>query len=442
MDDRSRDRRIAAAVFVFAFLLFNANFRLIAVGDSYPARFIPFTVWSRGTVALDGLAAWVRMDHPYPYWVMTSRQGELISAYPLVTPLLATPLYYPAVKLLDARGWTPERVHRVAEVMEKLAASFLTSAGVALLYLLLRRRAPRGDALLLTAAFAAGTSTWAICSQALWQHGPAQLLLVVALLALTGERVSAGALAVGGIACGLMVANRPPDAFFAGALALHVLVRERWRAGTFLAAAAAATLPFLGYNLWATGHLQGAYAMHLARLPRFFATPLPEGIAGLLVSPGKGLFVYSPFLLFLFVRPARLLGDPRLRPLTIALAAALALQLAIFGSTDIRGGFAFGTRYLTDMLPILMFFLVPAVTSLRAPGRAIFAGLVVVAVAIQVVGAFRYPQGGSDWLMYAARPGDGHPTRTVWSVRSSPIVVEARAGWAPMTFLGYLSPRK
>jgi hypothetical protein len=68
MDDRSRDRRIAGAIFVLAFLLFNANFRLIAVGDSFPARFIPFVVWSRGTMALDGLAAEVRMAHPYPYW--------------------------------------------------------------------------------------------------------------------------------------------------------------------------------------------------------------------------------------------------------------------------------------------------------------------------------------------------------------------------------------
>jgi hypothetical protein len=171
IQDRSRDHRIDGALFVSVFLLFNANFRLIGYGDSYPARFIPFVVWSRGTLALASLADEVRMAHSDPYWVMRSRQGELISAYPIVTPLLATPLYYPAVKLLDARGWTYGRVQRWAEVMEKLSASFLTSAGVALLYLLVRRRAPPGDALLLTAAFAAGTGTWAICSQALWQHG-------------------------------------------------------------------------------------------------------------------------------------------------------------------------------------------------------------------------------------------------------------------------------
>lgn len=438
IQDRSRDHRIAGVVLVFAFLLFNANLRLIGYGDSYPARFIPFVVWSRGTLALDSLADEVRMAHPDPYWVMTSRQGELISAYPVVTPLLATPLYYPAVKLLDTRGWTYERVQRWAEVMEKLAGSFLTSAGVALLYLLVRRRAPLGDALLLTTAFAAGTSTWAICSQALWQHGPAQLLLVVALLALTSEQVRTGSLAVAGTACGLMAANRPPDALLSVALTLYVLVQERWRAAPFLAAAAAAALPFLGYNLWTTGHLSGGYAILLATVPKFFGTPLHEGIAGLLVSPGKGLFVYSPFFLFLFVRPARLFGDPRLRLLTIALGVAVALQLAVYGSTDFRGGFGFGTRYLADMLPILMFFLVPTVTSLRAHGRAIFVGLVVVGIVVQLIGAFRYPQGRSDLRMYATRPAGDEPTRTVWSVKNSPIVVEARASWAPMTFLSYL----
>jgi hypothetical protein len=128
------------------------------------------------------------------------------------------------------------------------------------------------------------------------------------------------------------------------------------------------------------GHLFGGYAILLARVPTVFATPLHEGVAGLLMSPGKGLCVYSPFFLFLFVRPARLVGDPRVRLLTIALGVGIALQLAVFGSTDFRGGFAFGTRYLTDMLPILIFFLVPAVTSLRAHGRAIFVGLVVVII--------------------------------------------------------------
>ena len=55
--------------------------------------------------------------------------------------------------------------------MEKLSASFLAALSASLLYLVLRRRAKPSIALLLTLAYAFGTTTWVISSQALWQHG-------------------------------------------------------------------------------------------------------------------------------------------------------------------------------------------------------------------------------------------------------------------------------
>ncbi len=61
--------------------------------------------------------------------------------------------------------------------MEKLTASFLAALSVSLLYLLLRRRTAPPIALLLAVAYAFGTTTWVISSQALWQHGMAQVLV-------------------------------------------------------------------------------------------------------------------------------------------------------------------------------------------------------------------------------------------------------------------------
>ena len=69
--------------------------------------------------------------------------------------------------------------------MEKLTASFLAALSAALLFLLLRRRATPSIAMLLTVAYAFGTTTWVISSQALWQHGMAQLLVIGLMLLLT-----------------------------------------------------------------------------------------------------------------------------------------------------------------------------------------------------------------------------------------------------------------
>ena len=62
------------------------------------------------------------------------------------------------------------------------------------MFLLLRRRAQARLAFLLTLVFAFGTTTWVIGSQALWQHGLGELLIVgrAAARHRTGNSVARG----------------------------------------------------------------------------------------------------------------------------------------------------------------------------------------------------------------------------------------------------------
>src|SRR6185295_7589184 len=123
-------------------------------------------------------------------------------------------LYLPAVGYLRPQGWTDGRLDHTARVMEKLSASLLAALSAALLYLLLRRRAAAPIALVLTLAYAFGTTTWVVSSQALWQHGMAELLVIGALLVLTAPPTAPRAL-LAGLLCGLIAGNRPPDAILA-----------------------------------------------------------------------------------------------------------------------------------------------------------------------------------------------------------------------------------
>jgi hypothetical protein len=188
----SGERRIAIAVFFGALLVYNANLRDIPSGDTFPARFLPLALLCHGTLFLDPVAPAARMEHPTDsYWLVSARGGRLASHYPIVTPLLVTPLYIPTALYLAHHGWGNLREVEIAgELTEKLAASVVAAACAALMYLLLRRRLPRSRALLLTIAFAFGSETWSISSQALWQHGTAELLATVALLAATGAPTS------------------------------------------------------------------------------------------------------------------------------------------------------------------------------------------------------------------------------------------------------------
>ncbi len=474
---RHRDLRTSLLLGIVCLLVYNANLRSISSGDTYPARYLPFGIWGYRSLLLDPIANVTAQGRPIStrtphipsdaYWIVLGRGGHPISLYPVVLPVLVSPLYLPAIGYLDAQGWTELRLDRAARVMEKLTASLLAAASTALLYLLLRRRAQPRDALLLAVAFAFGTTTWVISSQALWQHGLAELLVVGALLLLTGPYTPSRALAAG-LVCGLIAANRPPDAILAAALGLYGLwwawLRARPRdrivppppaaapavacSGTpgqsatgwppasgsvgLLLLAAGAALPLglaLAYNLAVAGSVAGGYG--LSGKATFFQHPLLAGIAGQLFSPTRGVFIFSPFLLFVPLRLLDVMGvsGARARGLTLALGIAVAAQVLLYAKTDWRMGFCWGPRWLTDLLPLLLWMLPPVVAALGAAGRIVFVLACCAAIAIQAIGAFWYT-GTSDQAIFAIAAGPGK-MKAAWDLRNTPFIAELRHARAP-----------
>ncbi len=409
-------------------LLYNSNRRAISAGDTYPARYLPFAILQYHTVFMDPIAkvaAQGRGDGAY--WILPLPGGHLMSLYPIVVPVLVVPLYVPAVGYLHLRGWTDERLDYVAKVMEKLAASFLAALSVSLLYLLLRRRTTAQAALLLTFAYACGTTTWIISSQALWQHGMAQVLVIAVLLLLTAPCSTSRAL-LAGLLCGLIACNRPPDVFLGAALGIYALFWAGRRRVVLLATAA--VLPaalVLFYNVHFAGDIAGGYGVigHTT----FFEHPLLPGLAGLLFSPTRGLFVFSPFLLFLVPAMWRLPENREERRLTLLMIAGVVIQLLLYAKTDWRGGLSWGPRYMTDLLPFLVWMLVPVVSGLRGVRRAGFLAAVGIAVAIEAIGAFCYSW-PIDLPIYAVASGP-HEMDAVWQWRNAPFVTSLKSGFAP-----------
>src|SRR5262249_16704902 len=159
--------------------------------------------------------------------------------------------------------------------------------------------------------------------------------LGLALWLLTREPTRRSAIFAGCL-CSLMVFNRPPDFFLALAFAVAYVWRSRSRIPAFLAGALLTGTPFLIYNPLLFRRPTGGYGLLLSRALHGY--PLSErvssmitGVPALLVSPGKGLFVYSPFLLFLIGAP--LLSFPRTGTLPTRLFwAAFAAQILVYST--------------------------------------------------------------------------------------------------------------
>jgi len=483
---RRGERRTAVFLALAGLVVYNLNFRVIQDGDTVPARLLPFALWRAVSVSLDAvaeLAATVPPGKPYheAYWLYRSPAGHLYSTYPIATPVLVAPLYAPAVAYLNRRGWEPWRLQNTSLRVEKLAASLIAALSVGLFYLLARRGADRQRAILAAVAYGFATGTWVISSQALWLHGLAELLVVCALLAATA-RPSVATLAAAGLACGLLAVNRPPDAALAAGFLFYLLVRHRRLALWAPAAAVAAAAPFLLYNFAVFGHWAGGYAWAVSGKHPFLSHPVLPGLAGLLLSPGKGLLIFSPFLWFLACRvmrrpapagersgpgmaavrePPPTRSAPPVRPfqarsatpqegceicrpdplLEWAAVAAILVQLYIFARADFRAGACYGPRYLTDIVPVLVWLLVPVVARLRGWGLRAFVVAVAAGIAIQAVGAFCYPRGRSDDRFYPPGLDRMVIAPSVWSLRNAPFLVEASAGLAPPELLPHRQGR-
>jgi hypothetical protein len=438
-DVSRRSRRVRLPRWAAPFLLlalclcvYNANLRTIGAGDTLPARYLPLVLWHDGTFAFSGANARL-VEHGHPlserkgtagtvaylqpnaYWLIRTTHGQLASTYPIVAPLLVAPLYLPAVLWLDSQHWQQPQLDRVAELMEKISASLLASIASVLMFLLLRReRNPW--ALPLALAFAFGTDTWMISSQALWQHGSGELLVALALL-LALARATPVRTAALGFVCVLIAANRQPDALIAGAFLLHAVLNRKRDFWWLLAGAALPLAGLLYYNLGFIGNLVGGYGLFPGKGERFFHANL-LGLPGVLVSPTRGLLVFSPFLIFLPVGLSRRLRAPGTRTLAILLGLAVVAQLITYSSADWREGASWGPRWLCDLLPILVWMLAPAPGVLRTRTRGLLVALIVAAVGVQAIGAFWY-QHTSDALILASKN-----MSAAWDPSNTPFIQE------------------
>jgi hypothetical protein len=360
--------------------------------------------------------------------------GHWTSTYPIVTPVLIAPLYLPVSLWLwshDVPYASPLWVV-MADWMEKLSASLVAALSAVFVYLTLKQLCQPRAALALTLAYALATNTWAISSQALWQHGMSELMLAVACYALLKAGTDVRFLVLAGLGTALAVANRVPNILFALAFVMYVMQVHRRQTWRFLGFPVVIGGLFLVYNLFYFDNLTGAAgadprgALGMEK----WSTPLGEGIVGLLVSPSRGLFIYIPFTLFSLWGIYKVWREEEWPLLLRYLSLGVPMQVTLYAKWAMWwGGSCYGPRLLTDMLPILVFLLVPILPYLRGAKRlrAVFSAAVLYSLGVQVTGAFYYVSTPASYWEGSPIPLDTHPER-LWDWSDTQILRSVRHG--------------
>jgi hypothetical protein len=411
---RFRSALAPLAAFLLPLGVYLLGFRYVGSGDTRPAELLPITLLRDGDL---DFREFLDPAQPFPYWYRKVG-GRVVSTYPILPGLLNVPVF--AVADLAGADLDAKR-----ERLSMISASVISALSVLFLYLCLHRLYPRGaSAFLFAMVYAFGTCVWSVTSRGLWQHGPSLLFLTAALWMLV--RATPASIAASGLFLGLAVVNRPTNLLLVLPLAAVVWAKHRRTMPAFLGLAA---VPLLLRAAYAAKYFGSPFSMAQANpipaVAHFGGNPW-IGLAGLLVSPSRGLFVFGPVFLFVGLAVGRVMRRGREDPLPLALlVGVLSLVLVMSSWTIWWGGNCFGYRLLIETLPALTILLVVAWTE-RVRGRpalaAVFWACVAWSVLIHGLGAYLQPSGFNEKM--------GENPAVLWSVRDSEIAMTAKSALA------------
>jgi hypothetical protein len=323
---------------------------------------------------------------------------QLHYLYPPGTPVLSVPwvvgMGWLGQQVVDTQG----RYHRDVERRgQRILAALATALLASVIFLCARTTLPVRASLGLTLAAALGSPLWSTASRSLWTHTLTALLqglvVLVLLRAARDERPASpyvlGTLLAWSFFC------RPTAAIPALAVTLWVAARQRQQLAALLATG----------GLWAVAFIVWSEATYAMLLPPYYQAGLhrfaliPAALLGNLVSPTRGLLVYSPWILAVVV--GAFLQRSRLpQPSLTWLAGGIVTGHWLLASSHVPwwAGWGYGPRLMTEVIPwiVLLAILVLAAGPVRGRGaRAALATLVGVSVLLHGVGAFS--RGAVEW---------------------------------------------
>jgi hypothetical protein len=389
--------RIAALLFAALTLVYLADGGFAVANGAKP------NVWLTIAILDHHALSFARAEEPFMftphgekyYLTASALPGRYAGTFGLGAGLTALP----ALAVVRAVAGRLEAHPWLLWYAARAIAAACVAASAAFVFLAALAFTTRPRALAVALVYALGGCAWSIASQALYQHGPDMMFLALgAYLLVRGRDLGAG------LALGAATWCRPTSAVVVVCAAGWLVLQDRRRfvrfavgAGTLVGLLALYNWHWLGAP-WHTG--QTVRAADIARGKTGVAdpwqTPFALGLAGLLVSPSRGLFIFSPLFALSFVALIPIFRDDHyacLRPLSLAALGLVAIAAKWF---DWWGGWTYGYRPLVDVTPLLALMLVPLVDAVfaRRWRRTVAALLLGWSIAVQALGAFTYDTDG------------------------------------------------
>jgi hypothetical protein len=344
------------------------------------------------------------------YRVMRGSGDHYFNTYPVGTSLVVLPMIVIGNFIYDEIPDSFERARLIAIFAARLLSA-ATVAGVYLLITLLSGRPRLGIGIALVFAFA--TPHLGIHGGGLWSHTSTTFLSTIALGLMvwrSGRYAGWSALPLClGFAC------RPTIAFPGLILGLGLLMRDRRQFALFAALSLVMGLAFVGLSESMWGRVLPPYYTNHASLQRNGYT----AFVGTLVSPNRGLLIYSPIFIFALLGGVVAWRQKIPEFFFHRLCTLIVIVEWVLASRNLQwwGGHSYGPRIMSEALVFAVPLLVPAWDWVVRRGRRMRLVLFSVAFASCIWGVMVEWRAlvSTDVYFWNARPDvDQNPDR-LWS---------------------------
>lgn len=433
-----REMASAVATFVIALAVFIGS-PVRQYADSYYSLLVSESLLRHGTSRLDrffplpldskrhpGLVPdrW-REENRWPPGLPSQLEitgGSLRYRYPLGSSLLSLP-FVAVLRVLGVFSVGPDGQYDAAgeQRQQVVIATLLMAAFTTLCYLTARLALPRALSFAVAGGAALGTPVWSTASRGLWSHTWGLLLIGLVVHQVLRAEITGRSrrpiLLATLLAWAFLV--RPVHAISALAVTGLVASRDRRAARRLVVTGALWFGAFVCWNLATRGaFLPWAYAGH-GLTTRAFGSAW----AGHLLSPSRGLLVFSPFIAVLLALAFRARRGRRVLGASVVVTVLHFIPLSLLPTW--WGGHCYGPRLATDLVPWFVSWAVLALglgPRLSRLARALLVVSLVWSVTVHGRGA----------LSSATWHWNGHP----WNVDRDPSRVW---DWSDAQFLAGLT---
>lgn len=353
---------------VFAANILNTN---IATWDSRWTIHTAYSMIYEQNLDLDEYSNVIQKDGNYGIW---KGSEHVYNYFPIGVSIIALPFVFageyifelallinPDLKAnLQQKGFTLINVTNYYYIVEYFIASVIVALCACLMFFIARRYINLGQALLLTFVFAFCTSLWSVAGRALWMHGPLILALLYAIYLLIKEELKISNIISLGLILAFTFIIRPTGLIFFAGILFYLFTFNKKLALTYLISGFVIFLGFFLLNYSIYGTILSPYYQYYFNLLYGSGFPnIGEALLGNLLSPGKGLVIFTPIILFSIYGFYLKIKVKEFSKFDLSLTLIFMVYfVAISLVKKWWDNWSYGPGYISDVLPVLMYFMI------------------------------------------------------------------------------------